>query len=202
MSKIKICGLKRLRDIAYVNELQPEYAGFVFAPGPRQVEKNAAAELITHLHPGIKKVGVFLNHPVEEAKEIAKDCKLDVVQFHGDEDPGYCSLFEQEVWKAFRIRGAKDLHKMDEYAVEGYLLDAYKKGQYGGTGKAFNWGLAGDLDKNKFMILAGGLHPENVREAMGEILPNVVDVSSGVESNGCKDFIKIKNFIEKVRNDG
>ncbi|WP_041720389.1 phosphoribosylanthranilate isomerase [Alkaliphilus metalliredigens] len=202
MTKIKICGLKRAADITYVNLLKPDYIGFVFAPSGRRVTKEDAKELIASLDKSIKKVGVFLNHSVEEVKVIAKVCSLDILQFHGDEDMDYCRQFQQNVWKSFRIKDANSFKEMEDYQVNGYLLDTYHKTQYGGTGEAFDWGLSSHLtrlNRDKCVILAGGLNPENVKEAIEQIQPAVVDVSSGVETHGYKDFEKMKKMIERVR---
>jgi len=199
LTKIKICGLKREEDILYVNKLKPDYVGFVFAKSSRQVDKFRARKLINDLDRNIKRVGVFLNSPIDEVKEAAHYCGLDILQFHGDEQPGYCNSFEHEVWKVFRIIDTNSLEQLQKYNVAGYLLDTFVKGQYGGTGKPFNWDIISNISKSKFIILAGGLTPENVKEAINTTQSEAVDVSSGVEVNGYKDFEKMKKFIENVR---
>ncbi|MEJ8554485.1 phosphoribosylanthranilate isomerase [Tepidibacter sp. Z1-5] len=199
MTKVKICGLKREEDILYVNELQPDYVGFVFTKSIRQIDKYKAKELIDILDKNIKKVGVFLNNSFEEVNEIAKYCDLDILQFHGDESPMYCNRFDYEIWKAFRIRDETSLKELESYPVKGFLLDTFVKGQYGGTGKIFNWDIVSDINKDKFVILAGGLKCENIKKAIKTIKPHVVDLSSGVEVNGVKNFEKIKKIIESVR---
>ncbi len=199
MTKVKICGLKREEDILYVNELQPDYVGFVFTKSTRQIDKYKAKELIDILDKNIKKVGVFLNNSFEEVNEIARYCDLDILQFHGDESPIYCNRFDYEIWKAFRIRDETSLKKLESYPVKGFLLDTFVKGQYGGTGKIFNWDIVSDINKDKFIILAGGLKCENIKKAIKTVKPHVVDLSSGVEVNGVKNFEKIKKIIESVR---
>lgn len=199
MIKIKICGLKREEDIQYANELKPDYVGFVFAKSTRQVDALKAKELIKGLDKNIKKVGVFLNAPAHEVKKIANDCDLDILQFHGDEDPTYCDSFDRTVWKAFRIKDESSLNELDQYHVDGYLLDTFVKGVYGGTGKALTWDRISRINRDKCIILAGGLTVENVGSAIKIIQPRIVDVSSGVEVDGTKDFKKMKEFIEKVR---
>lgn len=199
MTKIKICGLKRKADIVYVNQLKPDYVGFVFAKSSRQVEPFLVKELIEDLDSAIKRVGVFVNMDRERVLKIGEDCKLDVLQFHGEESPDYCSAFQQEVWKAFRVKDSSSLEEMKAYAVEGYLLDSYREGQQGGSGEVFSWELVQDMKKSNLFIAAGGLHGGNVREAIEIMKPHVVDVSSGVEENGIKCFEKMKDFIEKVR---
>ncbi len=199
MTKIKICGLKRKEDIEYVNELKPEYIGLVFAKSSRQVTISQARDITTKLDKNIKKVGVFLNMSKEKVSYIAQCCGLNILQFHGEETPDYCNSFGQEVWKAFRIKDMNSFNGIKEYSVDGYLLDAYNVEQYGGSGKTFPWKLGKDLETSKPIILAGGLNSCNVGTAIEMIKPDIVDVSSGVEENGLKDFEKIKHFIENVR---
>ncbi|PAB59497.1 phosphoribosylanthranilate isomerase [Anaeromicrobium sediminis] len=199
MTKVKICGLKNEEDIIYANKLKPDYVGFVFVNSTRQVNKYRSKELIDGLDESIKKVGVFLNTPSNEVNEIAKYCNLDILQFHGDESSDYCDSFHYEVWKSFRVKDINSLNEVDKYQVKGILLDTFTKGQYGGSGKTFDWNLATNMRKSQFVILAGGLTTENVKKAIERVKPMVVDVSSGVEVNGVKDFEKMKKFIENVR---
>ncbi|WP_029450706.1 phosphoribosylanthranilate isomerase [Clostridium algidicarnis] len=199
MVEIKICGLRRAEDIDYANILKPEYIGFVFAKSKRQIDPYVARQLIGGLDKGIKKVGVFLNHSIKEVKEIERLCNLDVLQFHGDEDIEYCNNFETEVWKAFLIKDEKSLELLEKYKVSKYVLDTYIEGAAGGTGQQFNWKLATTIGKTKSIVLAGGLFPENIKKAIEIVKPTIVDVSSGVETNGVKDFEKIKQLIKKIR---
>lgn len=198
MTSIKICGLRREEDIDYCNLLKPEYIGFVFAKSKRQVDKYAANNLIKKIDSGIKKVGVFLNEDKREVEEIARYCSLDIVQLHGDESPNYCEELDFKIWKAIRIKNIESFKKIEEYNVDGFLLDTYIEGNYGGTGEKFDWKMIPNLN-NKFIILAGGLTIENIKEAINISNLNVVDVSSGVEVDGYKDFQKMKEFILKVR---
>lgn len=199
MTKIKICGLKRKEDIQYVNKLHPEYVGFVFAKSSRQVDQSWTKELIRGLDTSIKKVGVFLNMDRKVVKDISENCSLDVLQFHGNETPLYCSSFDKEVWKAFRIKDATSFNRAKEYTVDGYLIDSHVDGFYGGSGKTFNWNMAENTIKAAPIILAGGLHKDNVKTAMEILKPHILDVSSGVEENGLKNFDKMKKFINTVR---
>lgn len=199
MTKVKICGLKCENDILYANELVPDYVGFVFANSKRQVNKVMAKQLINQLNKNIKKVGVFLNHALDEVKETAKFCELDVIQLHGDESTDYCTFINHEVWKAIRVKNPNSLKDLYSYNANGYLLDTYVKGAYGGTGEIFNWDIASKVSREKFIILAGGLTEKNIHKAIEIVKPQVVDVSSGVETNGYKNFDKMKRFIERVR---
>lgn len=200
MTKVKICGLKCENDIAYVNELMPEYVGFVFAKSKRQIDKFKARQLIDKLNKKIKSVGVFLNHPLTELKEITEFCNLDIVQLHGDESADYCKKARHNTWKAFRIKTSEDIKPIQQYNTEGFLLDTYVKDAYGGTGEIFNWNVASHISKENFIILAGGLKEDNIEKAIQTVRPQVVDVSSSVETGGYKDFKKMKRFIERVRN--
>lgn len=206
MTKIKICGLKRRKDIEYVNELLPDYIGFVFAKSSRQVHLDLAKELGNLLEKRIKKVGVFVNEDVEQVKKIAQEANLDVLQFHGDEDQGYLSNFNGFIiWKSKAIdvsmkKVSQDImDEINSYPIEGVVLDSSIKGVAGGLGKSFNWDIIQRLSIEKKLILAGGLSIDNVCKAIEIAKPDVVDISSGVETEGIKDFNKIKKFIDKVR---
>lgn len=198
-TKIKICGLQSAEDIEMVNELMPEYAGFVFCESRRKVSKEKAEELIKSLDSKIKKVGVFLDQDLEEVHNIAQDCSLDILQFHGSESQQYCNSFIQEIWKSFLVEDESSLEMLENYSTEGYLLDSFVKRVAGGSGKKFNWEILENKEISRTFILAGGLNSENVQEGIRRTKPDIVDVSSGVETNGCKDYQKIKEFIRKVR---
>lgn len=197
--KIKICGIRRKEDIAYVNELKPDYVGFIFAKSTRQVRPHEAKELIDLLDKSIKKVGVFVNEDKESIKQIARDCSLDVLQLHGDEKPEFIIDFKEEIWKSFSIKDEESLKNIDCYKVEGYLLDTFIDGKRGGTGENFNWDLVPHLHKERFIILAGGLNIQNINRAIERVRPHVVDINSGIEIDGYKDFNKMKAIIERVR---
>ncbi len=199
MTNVKICGLKREEDILYVNELKPDYVGFVFAKSSRQIDMHKGKKLTDILDKDIKRVGVFLNHSADEVNEIAAYCQLDILQFHGQESPLYCKSFNYQIWKAFRIKDEKSVQELEAYNVDGFLLDTFVKGHYGGTGKVFNWSMVSNVNKSKFTILAGGLQSENIKKAIERVKPQVVDLSSGVEVNGVKNFEKIRKIIEIVR---
>ncbi|MFZ7120321.1 MAG: phosphoribosylanthranilate isomerase [Eubacteriaceae bacterium] len=197
--EIKICGLTRPEDIEFVNDLNPEYVGFVFAASKRRIDKEKCKELTRLLNKGIKKVGVFVNSSVNEINAIAKYCTLDICQLHGEESPKQCGDIKRNVWKAFRIKGKESFENILDYDVSGYLLDAYHENIYGGTGKTFQWDLITQINKDKKIILAGGITPTNVQKAIGVKNVQIIDVSSGVESNGIKDYEKMKKLIERVR---
>lgn len=206
MIKIKICGLKRVEDIEYVNELLPDYVGFVFAKSNRQVTLSEASELIGLLDKNIKTVGVFKDEEIENVKYAAGYLKLDIIQLHGNEDGDYIKkLSNFKVWKAAGIDSEalsldERINRMFEYDAEGILLDSIVNGVKGGTGRSFRWDIINNLNSGKKIILAGGINPENIENAIKKVRPYAVDVSSGVEEDGIKSYEKMKKIIEKVRN--
>lgn len=210
MTKIKICGLKRMADIQYVNEYLPEYIGFVFAQSKRRVSLEQAKTLKKDLDPRIKTVGVFVNEDIENIIEIVTECSLDCIQLHGDENPQYIDTLRNslnshptensiEIWKAVRVKDESSISILNSYKVDAFVLDAFVEGSYGGAGKVFDWNLANQAKAYGKIFVAGGLNIENVSNAVQTVKPYGVDVSSGVETNDCKDEVKIKHFIEKVR---
>ena len=200
MIKVKICGLRRSIDIDYVNELKPDYVGFVFAESIRKVSLREAKELVKHLNKDIKIVGVFVNEDKDKVKAIAAAVGLDILQFHGCEDNEYISDFKgYEIWKSVRVKSQEDLKDIFKYTVDGVLLDSKIEGVVGGSGMSFDWTVTDSLELINKQILAGGLSIENVQRAIEIVKPYAVDVSSGVEINGFKDYNKIKEFIRKVR---
>lgn len=200
MTKIKLCGLFRPCDIETVNLLKPEYIGFVFAPGSkRYISFQRAAELKSLLAPGIKAVGVFTDEAPETVAELLKDQIIDMAQLHGNESGTYLnqlrSLTEKPLIKAFRICSCLDIRAASVCDADYVLLDSGA-----GTGTVFNWDLIKELHRPYF--LAGGLSPENVSSALKTLHPYAVDVSSGVETDGQKDKIKMTAFVQAVRKEG
>lgn len=197
MTKIKICGLRSEEDISYVNELRPDYVGFVFLEGRRRyISPQEGARLRKRLDPAIQSVGVFVDEPVENVAALLKEGTIQLAQLHGREDEEYARelkrLCDQPVIKAFIIRTPADVEKALAYPADYLLLDNGL-----GTGEVFDWTLIKNIDRPFF--LAGGLTPHNVRKAISDVCPYGVDVSSGVETEGRKDYRKIKAFIERVR---
>jgi len=200
MTKIKVCGITNLEDALVAIDSGCDALGFVFTRSPRTISPEEAQIIIERLPSSIKKVGVFVNEDILRVKEIAKICRLDLLQFHGDETPDYCLMFELPIIKAFRIKDKESMKRLNDYQVAAYLLDSYSEEVYGGTGKGFNWELAKEAKAFGPIILAGGLNSSNVTRAIKEVEPYGVDVSSGVEeSPGQKDHLKIREFIRVVR---
>lgn len=198
MTKIKLCGLYRLCDIQAVNEVLPEYIGFVFAEKSRRyITPETAASFRQQLHPSIQAAGVFVQQQPEVVAELLNTGIVDMAQLHGGEDERYISrlreLTDKPLIKAFRIESVKDIFAAQNSTADYILLDSGP----GGTGIAFDWTLVTDIDRPYF--LAGGLKPGNVKEAVRRLGPYAVDVSSGIETEGQKDPIKIKAFVNAVR---
>lgn len=202
MVRTKICGLRRFEDVDYINELKVDYAGFVFAQSPRRIDLDLAKKLAARINGGIRKVGVFVNEKRDVVNRICSELGLDVIQFHGDEHPDDFLGYDVEVWKAVRVKDKASLTVVHEYSVDGILMDASAVGKYGGTGQSFDWNVLNGVRLNVKLILAGGLNPDNVYLAIKKVKPYAVDVSSGVETDGYKDFEKMKRFVERVRNFG
>lgn len=199
--KIKICGLKRAEDIAAVNSAGPDYIGFVFAKNrKRTVSIQTAAELRAMLSPEIKAVGVFLNNDIKEIEKICKDGIIDYVQLHGDEDESFIRELREKtdipIIKAVSVKTKEDILGADRLPVEYLLFDTYKKGQAGGTGESFDWGMIPQTEKPFF--LAGGINEKNICAAL-ETGAYAIDVSSGAETDGVKDPEKITNIVKMVK---
>lgn len=198
MTKVKICGLTRAEDIYAVNKWQPEYIGFVFARSKRQVTKELAADLKALLDPQIRSVGVFTDAPADQIVNLAEHKIIDVVQLHGHENENYIKELKRNILcpivKAVRVKEYAQVGQALESKADYLLFDAYSEAAMGGMGEVFDWTLLKDIKRPYF--LAGGLSPENVRKAIRICHPYGVDVSSGVETAGIKDTIKVREFIQ------
>jgi len=206
MIKIKICGITNIEDALLAAELGADALGFIFYPqSPRKVAPETAREIIAQLPPFVASVGVFVDEAAAVLKELAARVGLDWVQLHGQESPEYCRSLGRRVIKGFRIKDENSLRELEPYrdAVQAFLLDTYKKGQVGGTGEVFDWYLAREAKKFGQIILAGGLTPENVGQAIAIALPAAVDAASGTEAEpGRKDPAKLRAFFKAIRGIG
>jgi phosphoribosylanthranilate isomerase len=199
---VKICGITNLADALAASEAGASALGFVFwDKSPRRVSVPAAAEIVAQLPPFIVKVGVFVDAEPEQVIHAARSCALNLLQFHGDESPAYCVQFGLMSMKAFRVRDASSLDRLSQYQTDAWLLDAYAADKPGGTGAQFNWDLALQAKQHgRPIFLAGGLKPENVAQAIEQVRPYAVDVSSGVEmSPGKKDHARLRAFVQAAR---
>lgn len=204
-TRIKICGITRIEDGLAAARLGADAIGLVFyEPSPRAVTPEQARAIADALPPFVTTVGLFVNAEAARVREVLAAVPLQVLQFHGDEPPEFCSGFDRPFLKALRVRAGVDLLQCakDFKRASGLLLDAWVEGMRGGTGATFDWSLV----PRKLplpVVLSGGLDPGNVEAAVRAVQPWAVDVSSGVESaKGIKDAAKIEAFINGVRNAG
>lgn len=199
MTKIKLCGLTRPRDIEWANALTPDFVGFVFArKSKRYISPRNAQKLREKLNQSINAVGVFVNEAPEAVAALLNDGTIDVAQLHGGEDEDYIKalrlLTDRPLIQAFCVDGPADLERARASSADYILLD----NGAGGTGTAFDWALLKGFDRPCF--LAGGLGPDNVARAVRDVRPFAVDVSSGIETDGAKDYQKMAAFVNAVRN--
>ena len=198
-TKIKICGLRRREDILAVNEAKPDYGGFIieFPSSFRSVTADEVRELVKELDPEIRPVGVFVNAPMELVRTLLDDGTLALAQLHGQEDESYIrelkTYTDKLIIKAFSIKTAEDIEKALQSPADYILLDQGG----GGTGKTFDWSLIPEIQRPFF--LAGGIGASNLGQAIREIHPYAVDLSSSVETEKRKDPMKIRQVVDIVR---
>jgi phosphoribosylanthranilate isomerase len=196
--RVKICGVTRVEDARAAVEAGADAIGFVFyPPSPRAVALERAVEIARELPPFVARVGVFVDPEETAVRNAAELAGLTALQFHGSESPEFCRRFRIPVIKAFRMQTASSLDLLEAYRELPWLLDSFAPGQLGGTGVAFDWALAqAAKQRNPRLILAGGLTATNVAEAVRQVAPYAVDVSSGVEvAPGVKDHAILREFI-------
>jgi phosphoribosylanthranilate isomerase len=202
MTRVKICGITNYVDAALAARFGADALGFIFAPSPRNILPEEARDIIKKLPPFVKTVAVFVNEDEKVMKEIIEYCGIDIVQLHGDELPGLCNIFMPHTIKAFRIKDESVLEDMSSYvnSVKAFLLDTYSDKKAGGTGKVFNWDIAKKIKElNMPVILAGGLSPVNIEEAVKKVRPYAVDINSGIESSpGKKDHGLMMELFERL----
>nr|CRH06203.1 N-(5'-phosphoribosyl)anthranilate isomerase [Candidatus Magnetococcus massalia] len=200
-TKIKICGITRPEDGWAAHEAGADALGMVFyAKSSRAVTAEQVAQWRGELPPLVTVVGLFVNADPDTVRRTIEMCALDRVQLHGDETPEGAAQFGARSFKALRVAEAGDLSAAETYSGCGLLLDAKVKGAYGGTGASFDWSLLSSWQSPKPLLLAGGLNPDNVADAVRQVRPYGVDVSSGVEASpGIKDVVKMQRFCAEVR---
>jgi phosphoribosylanthranilate isomerase len=204
-TKVKICGITTLADARFVSGALADFLGFIFYPeSPRYVEPGKASAIINWLE-GPQKVGVFVNQPLDDVNSIAVKTGIDLIQLHGNESPAYCGLMDKPVIKVFHITKEKStndvMNEIEAYAevADYYLFDTKSSGSWGGTGKSFDWNILKHLGIHKPFFLAGGLNPDNVRNAIKAVNPFAVDLSSGLEElPGKKNFDKVEHFFDVI----
>ena len=205
-TKIKICGITNLEDARFAAGALVDYLGFIFyEKSPRYIEPGEAGAIINWLE-GPEKVGVFVNQPLDDVNQIAKQTGLDYVQLHGDESVEYCELVEKPIIKVIHIEEETVeyllKHQIEQYAeVADFLLfDTKIDGLWGGSGKSFDWSIFRELEISAPFFLSGGLSVDNIKEAIETVHPYAIDVSSSLEQKpGLKDFGKIEAFMDEIR---
>lgn len=215
MTEIKICGLQSGEVLKSISKLQLDidYVGFVFAESKRQVSTSFIREVAGLIPDHVRAVGVFVNPDIQELDQVMEVCPLDVIQLHGDEQADFClnvkHRYQREVWKAWRVRQeSSDFNQLpsSDYAtgIDALLLDTYVKETRGGTGKPFQWEMIplyrhwADIH-GKRLLVAGGLHADNIEQLLKQYEVDGIDVSSGVETDGQKDLHKMIQVTERVR---
>ncbi|GAB5408770.1 MAG: phosphoribosylanthranilate isomerase [Balneolaceae bacterium] len=206
-TKVKICGITNLADARYASGAMADYLGFIFYDkSPRFIDPAEAGAIINWIE-GPEKVGVFVNQPLDDVNRIAKESGLDFVQLHGNETLEYCQLIEKPIIKVIHIIPEYNLEELKAKVLlysevaEFLLFDSKIDGQWGGTGKTFDWTIMKEIADGKSFFLSGGLNPENLKEAIETVQPYAVDISSGVEEEpGIKDYDKIEAVMDVVRN--
>ena len=203
--KVKVCGITNAEDASAAVEAGADALGFIFyEQSPRYVVPAVASRIIAELPPLILPVGVFVNEGLATVRSIMDTCGLAMAQLHGDESASYCRELSRPVMKALRVKDRGSLLALAEYqgrgGVRGFVLDSFSEIAYGGTGLVTDWTLAAEVAKSTPILLAGGLTPDNVAQAVRTVRPYGVDVSSGVESApGKKEHAKLRAFVEAVR---
>lgn len=202
--KIKLCGIKRPEDVDCLNRFRPDYAGFVFAGGKRRVTPLQAASLAEKLDPRIRRAGVFVDETPERIAAAARAAGLDAVQLHGNETSATVRALRRllpgaEIWKAVRLRDETSIPAALKLGADLLLIDSFSPGAVGGTGKTADLGLLRSARLKIPYFLAGGLNAENILPIVREFSPFGVDVSSGIETNGVKDPVKIETIMRILR---
>ncbi len=203
--KVKVCGITNLEDAQAAVEAGADALGFVcYRKSPRFVDAEVIRAIVSELPPFVLPVGVFVNEEQKVVRDLLDRCGLVLAQLHGDETAAYCESLGRPVLKAIRLQSRSDFLALAEFKgralVRGILVDVFSDAAYGGTGHRVDWNLAAEASQLGRVILAGGLTPENVGEAMKIVRPYGVDVSSGVEANpGRKDHAKVRAFIKAAK---
>ena len=203
--KIKICGITNVDDAKVAVAAGADALGFImYRKSPRFVEPAVVKSIVAGLPPFVLPVGVFVNEERDRVRALMDDCGLALAQLHGDESAVYCQDLGRPVMKALRLKDRGTFLALAEFHgranVRGFLIDAFSNQAYGGTGQTVDWTLAQEAARSTPIVLAGGLTPSNVAEAIAQVRPYGVDVSSGVELGpGKKDHAKVKAFIQAAR---
>ena len=199
--KLKICGIHDKDILQHACETGVDFVGFIMAnESPRKISDNFLASLENFNFLSSSPVFVFVNPSVEEVTKITACIENPILQFHGDEEDSFCKQFNQSFWKTIRVKDSQSLIKIDDFpSADAILLETFSKDVYGGTGKVFDWSLLEKISLERKFVLAGGINPENIKEAVS-MNPWCIDVNSGVESSlALKDKTLMDHIIKNFK---
>ena len=200
--KLKICGICDIDILQHACESGVDFVGFIMAnESPRKISDNFLASLERFNFLSTTPVFVFVNPSVDEVKKITSNFENAILQFHGDEEDSFCRQFDQLFWKTIRVKDSQSLEAINDFpSADAILLETFSQDAYGGTGKVFDWGLLEKISVQRKFVLAGGINPKNIKEAVS-VDPWCIDVNSGVESSlALKDKTLIAEIIKKFKN--
>ena len=194
--KLKICGINDIDILQHACEAGLDFVGFIMVnESPRNISNNFLASLEKFNFLSTTPVFVFVNPSVDEVKKITSNFKNAILQFHGDEEDSFCRQFDQLFWKTIRVKDSQSLEAINDFpSADAILLETFSQGAYGGTGKVFDWGLLEKISVQRKFVLAGGINPKNIKEAIS-VDPWCIDVNSGVESSLA---LKDKTLMNKI----
>ena len=200
--KLKICGINDIDILQHACEAGLDFVGFIMVnESPRNISNNFLASLESFDFLSTTPVFVFVNPSVDEVKKITSNFENAILQFHGDEEDSFCVQFDQLFWKTIRVKDSQSLEAINDFpSADAILLETFSQDAYGGTGKVFDWGLLEKISVQRKFVLAGGINPKNIKEAVS-VDPWCIDVNSGVESSlALKDKTLIAEIIKKFKN--
>ena len=200
--KLKICGINDIDILQHACEAGLDFVGFIMVnESPRNISNNFLASLERFNFLSTTPVFVFVNPSVDEVKKITSNFENAILQFHGDEEDSFCRQFDQLFWKTIRVKDSQSLEAINDFpSADAILLETFSQGAYGGTGKVFDWGLLEKISVQRKFVLAGGINPKNIKEAIS-VDPWCIDVNSGVESSvALKDKALMDEIIKNIKN--
>ena len=200
--KLKICGINDIDILEHACEAGLDFVGFIMVnESPRNISNNFLASLESFNFLSTTPVFVFVNPSVDEVKKITSNFENAILQFHGDEEDSFCRQFDQLFWKTIRVKDSQSLEAINDFpSADAILLETFSQDAYGGTGKVFDWGLLEKISVQRKFVLAGGINPQNIKEAVS-VDPWCIDVNSGVESSvALKDKALMDEIIKNINN--
>ena len=201
--KLKICGINDIDILEHACEAGLDFVGFIMVnESPRNISNNFLASLESFNFLSTTPVFVFVNPSVDEVKKITSNFENAILQFHGDEEDSFCRQFDQLFWKTIRVKDSQSLEAINDFpSADAILLETFSQDAYGGTGKVFDWGLLEKISVQRKFVLAGGINPKNIKEAVS-VDPWCIDVNSGVESSvALKDKALMDEIIKNINNE-